>query len=328
MKIVKITLIVLVLLSFAFFLRATDLQKVISSVRLVGYRFIFLILITFLAYWSATVGWKCCMGSAGKKLSLTDLFFIRHIGEMVGIVNPTSIVGGEAVKVYLLKDHGIGQTTVITSVLISRAMMVITQLLLFFAAVAGLAILNPELFSSFPHVPVYFYFVLAASLILLFYSFRRFWNSSTIRESAIGKRIRAHRITHQLKEVVSQLGLFFRTNQRGLLLASLFFTLHWIFGSLEIYLILHFLGMKTGVLQSLLVDMGVIFFKAAGAFVPGQLGVEEFGNKVMLSAIGFPGAAVWLTVSFLRRARQIFWILFGLFIYFIRYKKRSSLQSS
>lgn len=55
--------------------------------------------------------------------------------------------------------------------------------------------------------------------------------------------------------------------------------------------------------------MGVIVFKTVGAIVPGQIGVEEYGNKVMLDAIGIVSNEVWLVVTLMRRGRQLFWLL-------------------
>jgi len=57
-------------------------------------------------------------------------------------------------------------------------------------------------------------------------------------------------------------------------------------------------------------------FKAIWAFVPGQIGIEEYASKMMLEFVNVPGSGVWITVSILRRARQIFWIGAG-FIAFL-----------
>ena len=121
----------------------------------------------------------------------------------------------------------------------------------------------------------------------------------------------------QLMQIYTGFSTFFKTNKKGLLYCTLLFTLHWIIGSLEVYFILKFLGIKAGVLQVIFVDMGIILFKSAGAFVPGQIGVEELGNKVMLELIGIPDAEVWITVSVLRRSRQVFWIVCGMLFYFL-----------
>ncbi len=44
-----------------------------------------------------------------------------------------------------------------------------------------------------------------------------------------------------------------------------------------------------------------MLFKAAGAIVPGQIGVEEYGNKVMLDVIGIVSNEIWLVVTLIRR---------------------------
>ena len=115
-----------------------------------------------------------------------------------------------------------------------------------------------------------------------------------------------------------------RNHKKVLFLSGVFALLHWVFGGLEFYLILKFLGLKVSVLQALLVDLGVVLFKAAGAFVPGQLGVEEYGNKIMLAFIGIPAEEIWVTASVLRRARQLFWIVFAVIVYFLVFKRQEA----
>lgn len=91
---------------------------------------------------------------------------------------------------------------------------------------------------------------------------------------------------------------------------------------------LKFLGLKVSIVQALVVDLGVVFFKAAGAFIPGQLGIEEYGNKIMLMSIGIPGAEAWVTASILRRGRQLVWIAFGIVVYFLIFNKRKTTRQT
>ena len=93
-------------------------------------------------------------------------------------------------------------------------------------------------------------------------------------------------------------------------------------GSLEFYFILILLGIKTTVFSTLLVDMGVVVIKSIGAFVPGQIGIEEYGNKIMLTMIGVTGATVWVTASILRRSRQLFWMVTSAVMYFVIFKRK------
>jgi hypothetical protein len=75
--------------------------------------------------------------------------------------------------------------------------------------------------------------------------------------------------------------------------------------------ILHLLGLDIPYLSCIEIEVGVMVFKAIGAFVPGQIGIEEYASKLMLELTGVPGSGVWITVSILRRARQLFWICVG-----------------
>lgn len=128
-----------------------------------------------------------------------------------------------------------------------------------------------------------------------------------------------------LRELWQELRVFYRENRRAMFLSFLFCSLHWIVGSLEFYFILLFLGVKTTIAKALLVDMGVIVFKTAGGFIPGQIGVEEYGNKVMLAIIGIAGNTIWITASVLRRARQLCWIVLSFLVYFFYFRKKSDI---
>ncbi|MBU6342941.1 MAG: flippase-like domain-containing protein [Bacteroidetes bacterium] len=319
MKYLRIVLMVIILASFAFFVRATDLEKVRASMEQVGWNFLWILVTTTLAYLLGAIGWKCCMGDAGKNLSLLDLFLIRHIGETVSVINPTSVVGGEALKVFLLKDKGIERKTVIHSVLLSRIIMVLTQILLFFGV--AVYMLAREVRFNWEIRPVQW--LLPVGLMLVFLGLlRQNWIRQAFWATRPGKwlDVRTGEMRVKIKEMWKDLLDFSRNNSKNLALSCFYFTFHWVFGAAEFFVILHFLHLPISMVQAVFIDMGVVFFKAAGAMIPGQIGVEEYGNKVMLAAVGVAGTEIWITVSVLRRSRQLCWTVFGLITYFIFYK--------
>ena len=71
------------------------------------------------------------------------------------------------------------------------------------------------------------------------------------------------------------------------------------------------------VLDALLVDQGVLVLKSSGAFIPGQLGVEEVANKIMLSIVGIKATGLWVDSSIVRRSRQLFWIIVSAMLYMV-----------
>ena len=318
MKILRISILLLILLCFGFFIRSMDLSKVADAIRHLGYRFGWLLLATFAGYFFATVGWQFCMGMQGKQLSLNKLFLVRQIGEAVSVINPTNAVGGEAMKMYLLRGTSVSQATLLTAALVSRTLMVVAQVVLFLVTAAVLKGPALQLPGSFTSVFIAGAFLIATILLVKYRDFFR----KQMLHTRWGRKLasRAAPAKARLENVRTDLQAYFRNSPKAMLAALLFFTLYWVSDSMELYLILYFLDVKVTVLQAVMANTGVAFYKAAAGFIPGQIGVEEYANRVMLGAVGAPGEEIWLTVSLIRRTRQLCWIVFGLLIYLIRYK--------
>ena len=289
-----IALSLCIVASLLIFIQGTDIRKATILISKIGYRFYLLLLITFIAYLLGTLSWKYTLGKASDKISLSQLFFIRHIGETAAWLNPTSVIGGDAIKGLLLAKYKVDKKIVVSSLLLSRMIMIVSQIGLLLATSCYLLIQLPE--SSISQ----FSLTRMGGLSIL-----------SIRQNAVLK----------LKEVFGDLRMMLNTHRKLLIISCGFATLHWIVGSLEFFFILKFMGLKVSIMHALLVDLGVIIFKAAGAFIPGQLGIEEYGNKIMLMAIGVPGTEIWISASILRRARQLVWAGFGILIYFTMFYK-------
>lgn len=278
------------------------MNRVLSSVSHVGYRFFVLILVTGLAYLFATISWQYCLGDKRKDVSLGRLYLIRHVGETFTLFNPASVVGGDSLKAVILSRYGINTKRAAASVLLSRLVMMASQLTLFISSFITLMFQMPalRLMDSSAHV----------AGVLPFLSSR-------------SKSLRL-KVQTFLREVPPLI----RENKKYMILSVLFAILHWIFGALEFYFILKFLNIDITIVQALVIDLGVVFFKTAGAFIPGQIGFEEYGNKIMLSIVGVNSDEVWITASILRRARQIVWIGIAAAFYFLFIGKKNQVNEN
>ncbi|WP_069658097.1 lysylphosphatidylglycerol synthase transmembrane domain-containing protein [Arcticibacter eurypsychrophilus] len=326
MKFIKVLILICVIVSLIIFVYAIDYRYVISSIQKIGFKFIYLIAITGIAYVLGTLSWKYCMAEQAVDISLVKLFLIRHVGETASLLNPAGILVGETVKAHLLQEHGIEKKAILSSILVSRVIMIVTQLILFSFALSVLLFKSSTIISSPIHLE--FTFTTIAILFLIVVSlfvFRRRLKILMLR-TRFGLTVYERTIKIRLKilELKQDIANLFEDNKKTLVLAIFFALLHWIAGCIEFYLILQFLGVNIHIVQALLVDMGVIFFKAAGVFIPGQVGIEEFGNKIMLAAVGITGVEIWTTASILRRSRQLTWIGIGFIIYWFMYRIRIS----
>ncbi len=316
---IKLAILLVALACLAFFLYATDWAAVLVAIRNIGVKFLLLLSVTILSNWMGVLAWRRCMPAVSATVSGWQLFWIRLVGETAAILNPTSVVGGEALKVFLLREKGIDDQWALHSILLSRVFMILSQLFLILLMGIWLVTSYTE---HFYWLRDYWGWGLLLPVVgLLMYLL---WQQRTLQRLSRWLPLQARRkqIHHYITDLWADLLAFYRQNRWSMFLAFLFSCLHWIAGSLEFYLILLFLGVKTTVVKALLVDMGVVLFKSAGAFVPGQVGIEEYGNKVMLALIGIGGGTIWVTASILRRSRQLFWILVAAVMYVFLFKKK------
>lgn len=308
MKYLKWGLVISIVVSFTLFLRATDFREVFALLREIGGKAAYILISTFCAYVLGSLGWKYCLGAESKNISTYRLFVYRHIGETLALFNPTSILAGDWLKSRALKKHGIREDAANNSVVLARILMVLTQMCLLILALSWLLLgdtLSGQWRSTVGVVLAVLLVALTALVVLLLRNAKvksrwKVWNTLLGYKNALGSYIKAHP-----KETA---------------LAAFFMALHWIAGSLEMFFILHFLGFDVTVFHGLLMDMGVILIKSIGAFIPGQLGLEEVANKTVIFLIGITSASLWISVSIVKRSRQLFWSLIGGILYII-YRK-------
>lgn len=310
LRYIKWIVFVIILIGLIWFIRGTDMNAMSISLQKIGWGGFGIILsTTFFAYLSATIGWKFCLPKT--RYSILQLFMIRHIGEVVTLINPTSIVGGEATKWTLMNDDQVGKKDVAVSIMVSRIILIYTQLICFGIVFISLLLSN----NTFPFVitRTIGIFYGATFLIMLFIWYRYKTTDPTNIHSE--KKGLLYQYLYKLQTVVASSFSFFKNQPKAVVWSSVFGLLHWIIGALEIYLILYYLGFQCTLSQAIFIDLGVVFFKTAGASIPGQVGIEELGNKMMLEMIGISNTEVWIILSLVRRARQICWICFGLLGY-------------
>lgn len=313
-KIIKLTVSLIILFSLAIFINHTDLKAVFGAITKIGWNLLWIIVITGLAYLLGTVGWQNCFVKKPKQTSLWQLFCIRHIGETIGLFNPTSIIGGDYIKTVLLKPSGTSEQEIVNSVLISRFLTIITQFSLF--GISGFWFLT----SSFKqHIPEQMLTMLWALVVLLFsiplITFYILKKSKKLQVTSTLTWNFFRKLSIRLQLVLNAVLTFHQNEPQKCYRAYLYFFLHWIAGAFELFLILYFSGFTIPILLSQFMDMSIVIIKSFGAFIPAQLGIEEFGNKLLLTSAGIYTIQIWLIIALIRRSRQVFWIFFGLLAY-------------
>ncbi len=301
-------------------IRQTDFSSLLDQMKQAGWFFPAVIGVTFCSQFIAVYAWFRSFLKILPAKNLFHLFCIRLVGESLAQINPTNVIAGETLKGYLLKNKiGVSYMEGGASLLLSRIMIVLGSLSLL---VFGIAVMFQNLdFGNLQAVSIGISLVIIV-LILCFIralsSGRGFlgWLAKIFRKCS-GRLQFLAKAGDSLADVDRSLVEFYNSRKKDFYLVFMLSVLHRIVGSMEYYVIFFALGIDVTVLSCILFDLSSMLFRTAGFFIPGQLGLEEFGNKFMFDLVNIPGEGTWITVSLIRRARQIFWILAGFVIYLI-----------
>ena len=305
------------------YIRQVDLLMVQSYVLGIGYNAIGILIATALAYFLATKAWQLCFSASGnqKVPGLGLLFMIRQAGESFTLVNPTNIVGGEFSKLYFLKRADVAYDQSGPSVVISRVFIILSYLLIFFSCILFWFSTRGQSYVTLNVILGLLFIGLFSGVVLVVLVSSKLYLTRIISHTQrFLRRSWYERLYNSGRSLNIQLVRFFKNHKGRLLTVLALSSLHWLVGTLEFYFILNALEVPCSYFDALVLEMGVMVFKSVGGFVPGQIGIEEYGNKVVLSLIGVPGAEIWLAVSVLRRARQLAWIGISLIFILILYK--------
>ncbi len=310
-KIVRIVFILSIVVSLFLFLRSTDIHESIKQIGRLNYTILYILSSTSLAYILGALGWKYCIDS-DKIPSLPRLFALRHICNVITIFNPSGAVAGEIFNADMLMQSGISRDVAFKSVLLSRIMMIISQILLLLVVIVWFLSGHSQKMSEPVRNILYGTFVIFLIIVgLLCYFILKKGKSEYT--ATLDKKWQ-HKI-QRIREMRSSLAKYIKDQPQRASLAFTFFTLHWMAGSLEIYFIINALGYDIGIWDGLFLDTLIIVSKSAVAFIPGQIGAEELINKFALYLVKLNSASLWLSVSILRRTRQLFWSGIALLFY-------------
>ncbi|MEE9437690.1 MAG: lysylphosphatidylglycerol synthase transmembrane domain-containing protein [Saprospiraceae bacterium] len=324
---IKIVLLLVVVAFVVQFVLQADMALIGEYLTKMPYTFLGILSFSFLAYLCATIAWKLCLGDNHANISIGRLFMMRHVGEMLSVFNPTSVIAGEALKSHFLIQKGISKEHSLSSILLSRVLIILAALLLILLSVLYMLakVIGLDKGVIFIVLGLIFVSVFGYLLARILLHSKLYLHRFVLKlQQKFGSKYITDNIVNSVHDINNVSYLFYVNNKGKFFLAFFLSIVHWILGAAEFYLILNVLGMDISVIDAVAVEMGVILFKTLGAIIPGQLGVEEYANKIMLDMVGVNSNEVWLVVSIMRRARQLFWVGVAILFYWLvkKYQKQ------
>jgi uncharacterized protein (TIRG00374 family) len=293
-------------------LRQVGLASVKETLQLLGWGY--LIVLTYPLTWILinTLGWRWAIPPNREPPPLWSLMKIRIAGEAYNSMLPSGYVGGEPLKAKLLA-RWIPPHEAASSVLIAKAAQSIG--LVFFIGV-GLTFGHSAQGSSWRNPKTLWALGLLALGIFLF---TLLLAQKTF--SRVGRWL--HRLTghpwlqaqeERLLALDNSLGAFYRSERKRFLASIACHLFGWLVGALEIAVIFLLLGRaiswRAAWFMGAMGQMGSVL----GLFIPAGLGFYEAGHTMAAVVLGLP-PSFGLSISLIRRIREIFWDALGVGLY-------------
>jgi uncharacterized protein (TIRG00374 family) len=238
----------------------------------------------------------------------------RLAGEAINNLTPTANVGGEPVKVYLLRAHGLSTDAGLASIVAAKTALTISQ-------IAFILLGLPFFLRHLGWVHGRWWVLIP--LVILAYGFGvlliRWQRRGLIAMIVRGlQRLfpRWRKVTHweePARRIDAHLLSFYDGNARGFLASIVFHFLGWLLGAVEVLLFFHLMGVAASPIDCLIVETMLQPITVAGLIIPGALGVQEAGSEFLCRLLGLADGA-GLTLMALRRVREAVYNVVGLVV--------------
>lgn len=285
---------------------------VYQQLRLLKWGILFLLLPYLLVFILDTLGWKYSFRE--ESVSFKDLLMIRLAGESVNLIVPSATFAGEPVKAYFLKRHNIPMIDGMASVVISRTMMTITEIIF---VMLGVGFFLYKLNVSGYHLISAIALVLLGIPMILFIVFIQKQGLFTFLFTLLRMcRIKIRYIEERedrLRELDEKIYQFYHNNTKRAFFSFVFYFLGWIAGILEVFLILYLLDVPVDTISSYIIESLSVVSKGVTSFIPGSVGGQEGGIMAIFMSLKL-SAGVALAFGILRRLRELIWTGAGLFV--------------
>ncbi|MDJ0745270.1 MAG: lysylphosphatidylglycerol synthase transmembrane domain-containing protein [Xenococcaceae cyanobacterium MO_167.B27] len=318
MKYIKFLFLGLGFALLSLILRQTNLKEVWQHITLVGWLGMTIVIIFyFLEFLSDICTWQLTFNSIPMTLKWTSrLFLIYMVGAAFNRVTPLASLGGEGFKAVMLKTHyQIGYQETSASIILTKTLNTLS--LLIFVAIGFFPLLISKQFSASFKTVTAVSFAVFACCIVIFFLVQRFrlasWMADRLGHSPLGDRL-VRLLSHLCS--VDDLLVEFYTNPSRMRNGLIVGFLNWPLGVLEIYFLMQFLRHPISFTDAWLLDSVAQLVRAGTFFIPANIGTLE-GSLVVLGA-GITGSpTLGLTISVIRRFKDLLGILVGLLIWWL-----------
>ena len=265
-----------------------------------------------------TLGWRFAF--ARDRAPFWRLYGARLAGEALNVVTAVGAVGGEVAKAWLLRRDVTYEESV-PSIVIAKTSITLAQAVFLFGGL-GLAWRTLPAGADLSRAMMW----LLVVEVLAVGGFVGVQVSGLVARG--GRLLKVFGIiadTAYAETLDRALRDYYRTQWRRFTLSLGFHLVGWLLGALDVVVILWALGVSVPLATATIIEALGSGVRFATFLVPASFGPSEAANAAAFAALGF-GAAAGLAFSFVRRARQVVWIVIGLAVLVLM--RRSDAQAA
>ena len=311
MRRVETFFIVIAIAFYAWFLTHYGPGQVIGYVRMAGWGLALTISLEALARILNTLGWRATIEHYPRQLRFIELFAARIGGEAIDYVTPSAQLGGQFVMAVDVREKlrmPVGLATVVVAALAEAVGQIV------FITIALVVSLRLIPVAAGLYWSIMGGFAVAVGLACGFFfvqmkrPFSHLWRAATKFDIA---KINTDEIRDSANEADAVLLDFYARHRGRFVLSCLCYAAAWSLGPLEIYILLRLLHQPASWQIALLVEGIGLLIERATFLIPGKLVSQEGGKALILGVLGYP-PGIGFVVGFLRRIKEMVWVLFGL----------------
>ena len=300
---------------FVYVIQRSGPGAVLEKVRLLGWGFVCLILLSGVRHVLRAVAWSHCVQTHGRRPTPLELFGPRLMGESLNELTPAGPLLGEPAKVMVISrliPAQAGASSVIIENLVYTLAAVLFMLsglilaLLKLATSNGLRWIGVEIAIGFLASIAIAVWIVSRRILLL--------GRTLDYLKRVGVRWAfLERYQHHLRAVEQATYHFFLTH-KGIFLTVLGIEIATNFtGVFEAYLILRATAAHTSYLAAYLVESASRAVQLAFSFIPFGLGIQEGASAATLQALGY-AASEGVSLALIRKLRTAFWVTLGMLL--------------
>lgn len=297
---------------FIVLIRKIGVSSILENIRELGWRLVPILAIGFVWYVLYTEAWRQFLFRIGNGIGFWELFRIKIAGEAVNTLTPANFLGGDPLRIHLLKKNF--QTTEgAASVVVDRTLHSAATLIFI---IFGIAVS----FIGFKHMPanIRYGVPIATTVAALFMTFvlihqrKGFFSLIMNVCKRIGiKKEFSEKTIARFEELDSHMIDFYTADHKGFWVALLCHTAGRALGIAEIYAVGKCVAADFTLFAAIVLCALAPIVNAVFTFVPGALGVMEGAYSGVLYLLHID-PAVGITIQISKRIRAAMWITMGL----------------